>query len=148
MILGTRHTGIVVRDIEKSLRFWRDVMGLTVAVDTWDEGRYIDTFQALAGVKLRYIKLDAPDGSRIELLHDVHHPGTPAPSNVLCDPGIRHIAFAVADAGLAWRTLRANGAETLSEPLLSPDGGAKVFFARDPEGNLIEIVEVIGRRTG
>ena len=41
MIVATRHVGIVVRDIEKSLHFWRDV-----------------------------IKLTAPDGSMVELLKD------------------------------------------------------------------------------
>jgi len=143
MILETRHTGIVVRDMEKSLRFWRDIMGLTVVVDFREGGEFIDTVQNLTGVRLRMAKLTAPDGSMIELLHDDAHPTPTAASNELCDRGIRHIAFSVADAENSWRTLRAEGCETLSEPITAPDGKARLFFARDPEGNLLEMVQVL-----
>ena len=144
MILATRHTGIVVQDIERSLRFWRDVMGLQVAADFREEGEFIDTVQHLSGVKLRMIKLTAPDGSMIELPQDDAHP-TPTPErNELCDRGVRHVAFTVADVGASWQTLRAAGCETLSEPIAAPDGKARLFFARDPEGNLLEIVQMLG----
>ena len=143
MILATRHAGIVVRDIEKSLRFWRDVMGLNVAADFREEGEFIDTAQRLSGVKLRMIKLAAPDGSMIELLQDDAHPTPTVPSNELCDRGIRHVAFTVADVETSWQVLRAEGCETLSEPITAPDGKARLFFARDPEGNLLEIVQML-----
>ncbi|MHB0913160.1 MAG: VOC family protein [Armatimonadota bacterium] len=144
MILATRHTGIVVQDMEKSLRFWRDVMGLTVAADFREEGEFIDTVQHLSGVKLHMVKLTAPDGSMIELLKDDAHPTPPPAANELCDRGIRHIAFTVADVEASWRTLRAEGCELLSDPVTAPDGKARLFFARDPEGNLLEIVQMLG----
>ena len=144
MILASRHVGIVVRDMEKSLRFWRDVMGLKVAVDFREEGEFIDTVQHLDGVRLRMIKLTAPDGSMIELLKDDAHPTQPAAANDLCDSGIRHIAFTVECVETAWKNLRDEGCELLSEPVTSPDGKARLFFARDPEGNLLELVQVTG----
>ncbi len=144
MILATRHTGIVVRDMEKSLRFWRDVMGLSVAVDFREEGRFIETVQALSGVRLRMVKLRAPDGTMIELLHDEAHPTPPPGANRLCESGIRHVAFTVADVESAWRAMRKEGCEILSEPVTAPDGKARLFFARDPEGNLMELVEMLG----
>ena len=143
MILATRHTGIVVRDMEKCLRFWRDVMGLEVKVDAREEGQFIETIQHLDGVKLRMIKLSAPDGSMIELLKDDGHPSVPGKSNCLCDHGIRHIAFTVARVEECYRVLRREGFETLSEPTVAPDGKAKLFFARDPEGNLLELVQML-----
>ena len=143
MILETRHVGIVVQDMERSLHFWRDVMGLTVAVDFWEQGEFIDTVQRLQGVNLHMIKLRAPDGSMVELLKDHSHP-TPAPvRNEMCDRGIRHIAFTVADVAESHRELCEQGCETLSSPVVSPDGKAKLFFLRDPEGNLLEIVEML-----
>lgn len=148
MILATRHTGIVVRDLEKCLHFWRDVMGLKVVVDFWEEGKFIDTVQHLGGVKLHMIKLSAPDGSMIELLKDEAHPTPPPERNTLGDCGIRHIAFTVADVAESWQFLSEAGCEVLSEPVTSPDGKAKVFFARDPEGNLIEIVQVLADPEG
>lgn len=142
MILATRHTGIVVEDMEKSLHFWRDVMGLKVVADFWEEGEFINTAQRLNGVKLHMIKLAGPDGVLVELLKDHNHPTPPPERNELCDRGIRHIAFTVGDAEEAWKILKENGCETLSSPITAPDGKARLFFARDPEGNLLEIVQV------
>ena len=143
MILATRHIGIVVEDMDKSLWFWRDVMGLVVKADFWEEGNFIDTIQALKGVKLHMIKLAGPDEVLVELLKDHSHPSVPPKSNILCDRGIRHIAFTINDVEKSWKTLKDCGCETLSEPVVSPDGKAKLFFARDPEGNLIELVQVL-----
>ena len=143
MILETRHTGIVVDDMDRSLAFWRDVMGLKVAADFWEEGEFIDTVQHLEGVKLHMIKLTAPDGSMIELLKDESHPTPPPQRNRMCDRGIRHIAFTVENVQKSWDTLGEHNCELLSRPIIAPDGKARLFFARDPEGNLLEIVEVL-----
>ena len=141
MIRGTRHTGIVVKDMEKSLCFWRDVMGLEVVADFWEEGEFIDTVQRLNGVRLHMVKLTAPDGTMIELLKDERHPTEPPASNQLCDRGIRHVAFTVSDVEEAWRVLNEAGCETLSRPVTDPGRTARLLFARDPEGNLMELVE-------
>jgi len=75
----------------------------------------------------------------IELLKDEAHPTPPPEHNRMCDRGIRHVAFTVADVEESWRILTETGCETLSEPIVSPDGKAKLFFARDPEGNRLEL---------
>jgi glyoxylase I family protein len=129
--------------MEKCLHFWKDIMGLEVAIDFWETGEFIDTVQHLSGVNLHMIKLRAPDGSMIELLKDEAHPTPPPERNQLCDRGIRHIAFSVADVEAAWQRLRAFGCQVLSQPVTSPDGKARLFFARDPEGNLMEIVQML-----
>ena len=141
MILATRHTGIVVKDMEKCLLFWRDIMGLKVVFDDWGEGNFIDTVQDLTNVKVNMIKLAAPDGTLIELLKDEHHPGDPPAVRLLCDRGISHVAFTVADVEASFLVLRDAGCDLLSDPITSPDGKARLFFARDPEGNLLEIVQ-------
>lgn len=143
MILATRHTGIVVNDMEACLRFWRDIMGLEVVIDFVEEGEFIDTIQALNEAKVHMIKLRAPDGSMIELLKDEHHPGETPAERKLCDRGVSHVAFTVADVRAAFDKLQGEGCTVLSDPTTAPDGKARLFFARDPEGNLIEIVEVL-----
>jgi catechol 2,3-dioxygenase-like lactoylglutathione lyase family enzyme len=92
------------------------------------------------------IKLSAPDGSVVELLKDEAHPTSPPKPNALCNLGIRHIAFTVADITESWRVLRESGCQTLSEPIFSPDRKVRLFFARDPEGNLIEIVQMLAKQ--
>ena len=145
MIRAMRHVGIVVQDMEKCLHFWRDIMGLKVVIDFWEEDKFIDTLQHLNNVKLHMIKLSAPDGSIVELLKDKHHPTSPSEANRICDRGIRHIAFTVIDVEKSWQILHDNGCEVLSKPINSPDEKAKLFFARDPEGNLLEIVGDVGK---
>ena len=41
------------------------------------------------------------------------------------------------------RRCAARGALRSSEPVTAPDGKARLFFARDPEGNLLEIVQMV-----
>lgn len=144
MILETRHVGIVVNDMEQSLHFWRDVMGLEVQKDFREKGEYIDTLQGLSGVDLWMIKLTAPDGSMVELLKDDAHPTPPPSANQMCDRGIRHMAYTVADVEASWRTMTDAGCEVISDPVTDPGGSARLFFARDPEGNLLEIVQMLG----
>ena len=141
MILNTRHVGIVVQDMEKSAHFWRDVMGFKVAVDFWEQGAYIEAVSGIPGLRLHMIKLTAPDNSMIELLQYETHP-TPAGRSQPNDSGIRHIAFTVADVDAAWRTLKENGCQPLSDPVNDPNGTARVFYTRDPDGNWLEIVQI------
>ena len=35
-VIGFRHTGIITNDIDKSLRFYRDILGLEVIQDFYD----------------------------------------------------------------------------------------------------------------
>ena len=143
MITAVRHIGIVVNDMERCLLFWRDIMGFKVVADFREEGSYIDTVEALNNVRLHMIKLASPDGVLIELLKDHSHPSARMGSNILCDMGIRHIAFTTDDADSTWNRLNEGGFETLSKPVVSPDKKAKLFFARDPEGNLLELVQML-----
>ena len=145
MILNTRHIGIVVKDMDKSQHFWQDVMGFKVAIDFWEEGEYIEKVSGIPGLRLHMIKLTAPDDSMIELLQYETHP-TPSPEhNEPNDTGIRHIAFTVADVDAAWRTLKANGCQPLSDPVDDPNGTARVFYACDPDGNWLEIVQIFAK---
>ena len=136
-----RHTGIVVTDMDRSLEFYRDLLGLEPMIDFTEEGEFIDTLSALAGVRLRMVKLVAPEGGMIELLCYASHPRAADPDNQLCETGTRHVAFTVADVDKVHADWSAKGIPFHCRPVLSPDGKAKVTFCRDPDGVLLEIVE-------
>jgi len=143
MLKATRHVGIVVRDMEKMLDFYRDFLGLAVQIDFREKGAFIDTVQGLEGVDVRMVKLALPDGSLIELLCDDGHPVEELDRRRLCDAGIVHVAFTVEDVEKTHEAFSARGLDTLGAPTTSPDGKARLFFARDPEGNLMELVEML-----
>lgn len=144
MILGIRHTGIVVRNLKNSLEFYRDLLGLSIWKHAKEEGVFIENVVGLSGVLLEWVKLQAPDGSVIELLQYHSHPDSQLleniPSNRL---GCSHIAFTVDNIEDVYNLLRQHGHHCNSSPQISPDGKVKVLYSHDPDGVIVEIVEEI-----
>ena len=138
-----RHTGIVVTDMERSLRFYRDLLGLEPVIDFTEESEYMDTLCALKEVRLRMVKLVAEDGGMIELLQYLSHPQQRPEGNTLCEIGPTHVAFSVDDVEKLYADWSAKGIQCNCPPQTSPDGKARLFFCQDPDGTFLEIVEVM-----
>lgn len=137
-----RHFGIVVSDIEKSLHFYRDILGLKIKIDALEQGKFIDDISDLKNVKVRTIKMSANNGnSLVELLLYKSHPRKPNKAKKICTTGISHIAFTVENIDYEYKKLKERGIKFHCPPQISPNGKAKVAFCRDPEENLIELVE-------
>ena len=139
-----RHTGVVVSDMERSLRFYRDLLGLKVAKNFKEEGAYIDSISGLSSVRVWMVKLTADDGSMVELLQYLSHPRKAPDNPQICDIGCSHIAFTVDDIDEEYARLSESGVRFNCPPYISPDGYAKVAFCHDPDGASIELVEVLG----
>lgn len=143
MILSTRHTGLVVRDLNKSLIFYRDILGLSVFKRMKESGTYIERLVGIPGVTLEWIKLQACDGSLLELIK--YHTGSGVSQEIENFPsdklGCSHIAFTVNDIDRLYSVLIDNGYHCNSVPQLSPDGTVKVMYAHDPDGIIVELVQ-------
>jgi catechol 2,3-dioxygenase-like lactoylglutathione lyase family enzyme len=139
-----RHTGIVVTEMERSLRFYRDELGLSVTSDQLETGEFIDSILGLPDTRVRTVKLAAPEGpTLVELLEfqDGSQPDTPGD---LRRVGATHAALTVDDLEGLFEQLRAHGTPFLSEPRVSADGRARVCFCTDPDGTPLELVEPLG----
>jgi catechol 2,3-dioxygenase-like lactoylglutathione lyase family enzyme len=143
-----RHAGIVVTDMERSVHFYGGLLKLKVVKDFSEKGGYIETITGLEGVDLHMVKLEAEDGSMIELLKYRSHTGASGPSRRLCDTGCTHVAFTVDSIEDEYKRLSEHGVEFLSPPCESPDGYARVAFCKDPDGVFIELVEVLEESGG
>lgn len=143
MIKNIRHAGIVVTDLDSALRFYRDLLGFRETKRLDESGQHIDSMLQLRNARVATVKLAAPDGNQIELLQFHSHPRKPGSDAESCAIGITHIAFTVENLEHAHRRLSAAGVRFNAPPQMSPDGYAKVTFCRDPDGNLIELVEVL-----
>ncbi len=143
MITQIRHTGLVVADLENALRFWCDVLGFRIAKRMEESGAHIDAMMGLEDVRVTTLKLAAPDGNLVELLHFHSHPDQPAWKGTPYSTGFTHIALTVDDLDAVCRMLAEAGVSFNAPPQLSPDGYAKVTYARGPEGVLLELVEVL-----
>ena len=146
MIRAIRHVGVVVADLEAALGFYRDLLGLEVQRLMDESGAYIDTMLALDNVRVTTVKMGVPGGpALLELLRFESHRRDPPSSRELCNPGPSHIALEVEDLHATWRTLAEAGVVFNAPPQLAPDGGARVTFCLDPEGNPVELVQLLGR---
>lgn len=142
MLNTIRHIGIVVKDPEESLVFWRDLLDFTVFSDNLEEGFFIDSILNQANTNVRTIKLRDKKEQCVELLHFKDHSNDmPEPSS-LFTPGITHIALQVKDIHKIVFRLRENGYKSLSEPKIAPNQMATVVFIIGPEHLYLELVEL------
>src|SRR5438045_5505857 len=92
-ILAADHTGITVSDLERSLSFWRDVLGFELSHRAHQSGTLASEITGVAGAEISLAVVKAP-GHKIELLQ-YHGP----PHRKLkgefrpCDVGAAHVAL-------------------------------------------------------
>jgi len=141
MTLNVRHTGIVVSDIDNSIKFYRDLLGFEIKKDMIESGDYIDNFSDLKEAKVRTVKMSLKNGDMVELLCYKTHPEKPDMSRKITQIGCSHIALTVNNLDEEYTRLLNEGVVFNSKPQYSPDGFAKVTFCKDPDGSLVELVE-------
>ncbi len=134
---------IVVRDLERMLGFYRDVLGMQVfsIVDMTPE----QSSQAgLCDGGFRIARLETDGGDRLKLAapRDPPQPQPPV-EQVLQRHGIGYLTFIVPNIARLHARLAQSGARirTGAKPLDFRPGVVKLMFAEDPEGNLLEFLE-------
>jgi catechol 2,3-dioxygenase-like lactoylglutathione lyase family enzyme len=146
LFLGIDHTAIVVADTEKSLAFYRDVLGFDVAGESENFGVEQEHLNNVFGARLRITSVKPLAGPSVEFLeYLVPRDGRPAPDTRANDVLFRRTLATTADAGAAARRLMAARAEFLSPGAVVLGRGElgflKGFLVRDPDGHAVEIVE-------
>lgn len=145
MIKGVRHIGISVTNMERSLKFYRDLLGLKIERSMSESGQYIDNMLSMKNVKVNTVKLSAQDKGPIlvELLEFKSHPKTSEGKYEISKIGASHVAFTVDDLDEIYSKLTETGVKFNAPPQYSPDGYAKVTFCYDPDGTPVELVQVL-----
>ena len=135
------HVGLCVSDLERSLRFYRDLLGFRSVKEIEVEGEPADTLLGLRDVKLRAAYLER-DGVTLELLRFARPPAPPPRRRTLHEHGLTHLSFRVADLDATLAAVRAAGEPVLDETLIRvPASGTAACFVTDPDGQLIELVQ-------
>jgi glyoxylase I family protein len=150
MIRAIDHINIVVADLERSIRFYTEVLGFKKTKEAYLEGEWIDRIVGLRGVKARAAFIVAPAGEpRIELLEYAAPKGESNATNSQANTfGLRHIALRVDNMKATVARLREAGVTVFSDPVRVPagvvqhDAGDKtlVYFL-DPDGVILELAE-------
>jgi len=139
MITGMHHAGFVVRNLEKSVEFYHDVVGLTLMDTREREGGPISHILGYENTSLKIAELHHGDGYLLELIEYVSPTGGLRPTSERNALGACHIGFTVDDIFAAYEHLVANGAEKLNPPIeIVP--GKKGCYLQDPDGDWVELV--------
>ncbi len=151
MINGIHHVALVVNDFDKMLEFYTEAVGFEKVFeasfdeDTPDSERVL----GIAGAVGRMVGLKA--GNAYFELHQYTGPedrkALPA-DNRPCDQGIRHFCLDVTDIEEVYDRLKAAGLESKYPPTLVEFADIKSVYARDPEGNLVEVQELVTNKSG
>ena len=142
IVVGYRHTGIITKDINKSLKFYNKILGLEIIQEFSDSSDYINKINGLKGTTVHFIQLKTLEGSVLELLEYTTLPTDPIEVSII-NVGICHISLRVKDAEKAYDILLENNVKLISKPILSSEGIAKVFFCLDPDNVRVELLEML-----
>jgi catechol 2,3-dioxygenase-like lactoylglutathione lyase family enzyme len=140
MITGFNHVGISVANLERSIGFYRDLLGMQLIQEVSFEGTKYESILRLKGAKGR-IAILRTGNLELEFFEFEAPAARPAdPNRPVCDRGITHFAVTVADlAGLHAR-LQAAGVVFHCPPI--DFGCAVATYLRDPDGNVIEMLQL------
>jgi catechol 2,3-dioxygenase-like lactoylglutathione lyase family enzyme len=132
------HTGQVVVDLERSKRFYQEVLGFTLWYQITppdDPTARLSGLAAPLGMTASYLTLD---GFVLELM-SFSAAGATAPfrSRAMNEPGLTHLSISVEDVRATAEKVVAYGGQILEER----DIGSALFI-RDPDGQLLELLPV------
>jgi catechol 2,3-dioxygenase-like lactoylglutathione lyase family enzyme len=142
MIHRIHHTSFTVSNMERSIAFYRDILGMKV---TWDsaaagvrfKGPVADNVTGCPGTEQRLVFL-AVGESRIELVEYMPK-GRPQVDNKASDTGSTHACFMTDDINELHRKLVANHVRLHCVP--QELDFAKVMYFRDPDGIILEAAQ-------
>src|SRR5216110_2224691 len=131
-ILATDHTGITVSNLERSLAFWRDVLGFELSHRAHQTGELAEEITGVPGAEISLAVLRAP-GHKIELLEYL----TPRDRKRIdvrpCDVGSVHVALTVDDLEAVLEKIAASGWKAGRKPqtlTTGPNAGKRVMYVR------------------
>ncbi len=142
MMKGIDHTSFTVSDMERSICFYRDIMGMKVDWDSAEEGvRFkgaeADRVTGCPGTEQRLVFLTV-GGSRIELVQYTPT-GKALLDNKASDTGSAHVCFKTDNVQGFYQKLLENGVRTHCPP--QHIGFGWVMYFRDPDGIILEAAQ-------
>ena len=141
MIKTLNHAGFVVRNLERAVAFYRDVVGLQMLDQFERRGSSISQVVGYEDARLRIAKM-APEGEEhfLELIEYAHPSSLERASEERAIIGGCHVAFMVDDIRETFERVVSNGAMQMNPPAQIAEGRWACYL-QDPEGNWIEFIQ-------
>lgn len=134
------HAGLTVRDIERTLVFYRDVVGMSVDPVREYGGVEFDRLTNNSGTRIKWTYATL-DQFRLQFIQYLSGGGTAiAPQHNR--PGSVHLSFYVSDAKAKFRAIEQMSAvEITSELVHQPGPNMLSFYVNDPDGTPVEFLQ-------
>lgn len=146
MLLKPLQVNLIVNDLEEMLDFYRNVLGFEITVESEIANEAFCRGAGLPDASIKMAGLQLPESDfRIEMFQFHQTILKPQQEEISNQLGYRHIAFQVEHIEQAYQELVNQGVPFVSPPVLVAEpkyaSGTQFCYLRDPEGNLIELVE-------
>jgi catechol 2,3-dioxygenase-like lactoylglutathione lyase family enzyme len=142
-ILAADHTGITVSNLERSLAFWRNVLGFELSHRAHHTGELASEVTGVSGAEISIAVLKGY-GHKIELLEYLAPRDRKRIDVRPCDVGSVHVAFTVENLDAVLNAISASGWRMAGKPQTlrsGPNAGKGVIYVRDPDGTTIEFMQ-------
>jgi catechol 2,3-dioxygenase-like lactoylglutathione lyase family enzyme len=145
-IVGAHHTSYTVRDMARSLAFYRDLLGFEVIQERPEvTAEYFRAIVGLPDCVVHAVLMKIPGTTHHLELFEYRHPRGAALDLQPNNPGSSHIAYLVDDLRALYERLAASGLGSfVSDPVYldkGPNAGGWALYMRDPDGILIELFQ-------
>lgn len=139
MIKEINHISFTVSDLEKSIDFYSNIIGLKLIDKSERDGHFSEQVTGIKGAHLLIAYMKGPNCS-IELIQYLSPKGKKldTSSNNI---GSAHVCFIVKDFDKMVKNLKENHVKFAGVPSIIPAGpnkGRKVLYFKDPDSNTLE----------
>lgn len=134
------HVGISVADIDRSIAFYRDVLGLRQLMDIMPfGGEQFEAIMDIPGVNGRMCMMGG-DTLQLELF-EFAEAKEKDPNYPVSDRGYSHFGVFVEDIDATYERLRSDGVRIHCPVVTFMGGSMRAAYCRDPDGNVFEIMQ-------
>jgi catechol 2,3-dioxygenase-like lactoylglutathione lyase family enzyme len=149
MLYGLWHFSFTVADIERSISFYRDLLGLTLVHTQEQANAYTSKLVGYPEAHLKVAQFAIPGQPRAASTHDLELVEYVYPRGVrgdinICNPGAGHLALCVDDIQARYDRFVAQGVHFISTPTAITAGinqGGFTCYFHDPDRIVLEMVQ-------
>jgi catechol 2,3-dioxygenase-like lactoylglutathione lyase family enzyme len=145
-VTGFVHSGITVKSLQRSLNFYTELLGFKLLRKQTNDTDYIHDIVRIEGLKkIEIAFIESPDGTIVELLEYVGMERYSGEARS-CDYGTGHICLRVENLDAMYKDLVDKGVRFKSKKVVPITAGnhkgGKAVYMKDPDGYLIELMEL------
>ncbi|MCG7409927.1 VOC family protein [Paenibacillus sp. ACRRX] len=119
------HTGIMVGDLDASIQFYTQVIGMTLK----------DIVNHSNGViRLAFLSFEGQESIELELIEGYN-------GQLPVEGKVHHLAFTVDDIESEFKRIQAIGIELIDQEIVTLPNGSRYFFFKGPEGEWLEMFQ-------